>query len=413
MATVNNNYLKLEDGYLFSVINKKQKAFMAKNPSAKLIKLGEGDVSKPLVPPIIEAMKKAVEELGNEETFKGYPPERGYPFLIDAIIKNDYFGLNINEDEVFISDGGKADTGNISEIFGLSDVVAVCDPVYPVYVDSNVIMGRSGELKNGRYEKIVYMNANADNGFIPLPNDGFKADLIYLCYPNNPTGTVITKEKLKKWVDYANNNNAVILYDGAYEGYIREENIPHSIYEIEGAKTCAIEFRSFSKNAGFTGVRCSFTIVPKELKLKGVSVNGLWARRQSTKLNGVSYITQRGAEAAYTKESKELITKQIDYYLNNANIMMKELNNGGFEVYGGKNSPYVWMKIPNNMTSWEYFDYLLENKQVVCTPGVGFGIGGEGFVRLSAFSSLEDTKEGIKRIIKESFWLSFYFEINE
>lgn len=402
MAEINKNYLDLKEGYLFSNINKRVNAYLAKNPNAPIIRLGIGDVTLPLAKAVVDAMEKAVKEMGVKETFRGYPPERGYDFLIEAIKNNDYKGLDIKSDEIFVSDGAKSDTGNIAEIFGNDNIVAVCDPVYPVYVDSNVMQGRSGKmLENGSYENFVYLPCLPQNNFTPKPTKELKADLIYLCYPNNPTGAVATKDDLKEWVDYANENNSVILFDSAYEAFIREDNIPHSIYEIEGAKSCAIEFRSFSKTAGFTGVRCGFAVVPKELKVGNVEVNKLWARRQSTKFNGVSYITQRGAEAVYSKEGKEQVKKVIDYYLNNASVIFNGLKKAGYEVYGAKNSPYVWVKTPNNMKSWEFFDYLLKKKNIVGTPGEGFGKMGEGYLRLTAFNTLEKSIEALERILKD------------
>lgn len=401
MLKINENYNNLQGSYLFSEIGKRVNAYQKENPTADIIRLGIGDVSLSLPQVSIDAMKKACDELSDIKTFRGYPPERGYDFLIEKIRDNDFKGLNISSDEIFISDGAKSDTGNISDIFSIDSKVAVCDPVYPVYVDSNVMAGRSGNVNaDGRYENLIYLPCTPENNFCPLPENGFSADLIYLCYPNNPTGATITKDQLKIWVDYAIEHKAVILYDSAYEAFIREENVPHSIYEIEGAKKCAIEFRSFSKTAGFTGVRCAYAVVPKELVIDGVSLNFLWGRRQSTKFNGVSYVTQRGAEALYTEQGKAEIKERIDYYLKNAATIYNGLKEAGLTVYGAKSSPYVWLKTPDGFSSWEYFDYLLKEKHIVGTPGVGFGAKGEGFLRLTAFNTYENTLKAIERIIK-------------
>ena len=408
MSLINENFLKLQDSYLFSTIAKKVAKFSEENPEKKIIKLGIGDVTRPIVPACIEAMQKAVNEIGTQEGFKGYGPEQGYEFLRRAIVENDYKnrGINIEEDEIFVSDGAKCDCGNIVDIFDVNNKVAITDPVYPVYLDTNVMSGRSGEYneKTQTYEKIVYLPVTANNNFKPeLPKE--KVDLIYLCFPNNPTGTVLTKEDLKKWIDYAKENKSIILYDSAYEAFITEEDIPHSIYEIEGAKDVAIEFKSYSKTAGFTGVRCAYVVIPKQLKAntkKGeeVSLNKLWNRRTCTKFNGVSYIVQRAAEATYSEEGKKQIRANINYYLENAKIIKNGLEEAEFTTYGGVNSPYVWLKVPENMTSWEFFDELLEKVNIVGTPGSGFGPHGEGYFRLTAFGTKENSIEAIERIKK-------------
>ena len=406
MITINENYLKLQDSYLFSTIAKKVEEFTKNNPDKKVIKLGIGDVTMPIAPAVIEAVHKAADEMMKKETFKGYGPEQGYDFLREKIVEHDYKkrGIQIEKDEIFVSDGAKCDTGNVGEIFGKDNKVAITDPVYPVYLDTNVMAGRTGEYneKTDTYDGVVYMPATAQNNFVPeLPNT--KVDMIYLCLPNNPTGTVLTKQELTKWVKYAKENKAIILFDSAYEAFIQEDNVPHSIYEIEGAKEVAIEFRSFSKTAGFTGVRCAYTVVPKELRGytkngEEVSLNKLWNRRQCTKFNGVPYITQRAAEAVYSEEGQKQIKENINYYMENAKIILEGLKEAGYEVFGGKNAPYIWLKVPNGYTSWEFFDYLLEKANVVGTPGVGFGPSGEGYFRLTAFGSRENTKEAIKRI---------------
>ncbi len=404
MATINENFLKLQAGYLFPEVSRRVRSFQAQNPDAKIISLGIGDVTQPLPPAIIEAMKKAVDDMGTAATFRGYGPEQGYDFLIDAIIENDYKsrGVDVEPDEVFISDGAKCDTGNIQEIFGLDNVVAITDPSYPVYVDSNVMAGRTGKgNKNGQYDKIVYMPCTAENNFIPeLPKT--PVDIIYLCFPNNPTGAVATKEILTKWVDFARSNKAVILFDAAYEAFITEPDIPHSIYEIEGAKEVAIEFRSFSKTAGFTGVRCAFTVVPKQLKGatsdgRVVEVNPLWNRRHSTKFNGASYISQAGAAAIYTTEGKKQTRQIIDIYRGNAKLICESLTKLGYKVYGGVNAPYIWIKTPDGLSSWDFFDRLLRKANVVGTPGAGFGPAGQGYFRLTAFARPEDVKEAMQR----------------
>lgn len=401
MAKINDNYLKLPGSYLFSEIDRRVTEFTSNNPDKKIIKLGIGDVTKPLTPSILKALHSAVDEMGIAETFKGYGPYRGYEFLRQKIVEHDYIkrGIQLDIDEIFISDGAKSDTGSIGDIFSIDNKVAVCDPVYPVYVDTNAISGRAGKYNNktGMWDNIVYMPCTKENNFVPeLPNQ--KVDLIYICSPNNPTGTAISYQNLKKFVDYALQNEAVILFDAAYEAYITEENIPHSIYEIDGAKNCAIEFRSFSKNAGFTGTRCAFTVIPKDLKLNGVDLNSLWFRRQGTKFNGVSYIIQKAAEAVYSEEGQQETKALVDYYMNNAQIIRKGLKEAGFEVYGGINAPYIWLKTPDNMTSWEFFDYLLDKANVVGTPGSGFGPSGEGYFRLTAFGTIENTISAIDKI---------------
>lgn len=401
MIKINENYLNLQDSYLFSTIAKKVAEFQEKNPDKKVIKLGIGDVTLPIVPKVVEAIHKAADEMGTKESFRGYGPEQGYDFLREKIVEFDYKkrGIDIEKDEIFVSDGAKCDTANIQELFDKDNIIAITDPVYPVYLDTNVMAGRSGKFneKTGKFEKVVYMPVKAENNFVPeLPKE--KVDIIYLCLPNNPTGTVLNKEELKKWVDYAIENETIILFDSAYEAFISEENVPHNIYEIEGAKKVAIEFRSFSKTAGFTGVRCAYTVVPKELKIGDISLNKLWNRRQCTKFNGVPYITQRAAEAVYTEEGQKQIKENIAYYMNNAKIIREGLKEAGYTVYGGINTPYIWLKVPNGMTSWEFFDKLLEEKNIVGTPGSGFGPSGEGYFRLTAFGSLENTIEAIERI---------------
>lgn len=407
MAHVNENFLKLPGSYLFSDIAKKVKAYQESHPDKRLIRLGIGDVTRPLPQASIEAMHRAVDEMANKSTFHGYGPEQGYDFLIDTIIKNDFEprGIELSSSEVFISDGAKSDTGNIGDILGLDNKVAVTDPVYPVYVDSNVMGGRAGQLNGKQWSDITYMPCTAENNFIPsIPSN--RIDVIYLCYPNNPTGTTLTKTELKKWVDYALSHDALILFDAAYESYIREDDIPHSIFEIEGAKRCAIEFRSFSKTAGFTGVRCGYTVIPKEVTAttatgERVALNALWNRRQCTKFNGTSYITQRGAEAIYSKEGKQQVRETIDYYMENARIMREGLTAAGIQVFGGKNAPYLWVKTPEGFTSWQFFDHLLNEANIVSTPGVGFGPSGEGYLRLTAFGQREDCIEAIQRISQD------------
>lgn len=396
---INENFLKIESSYLFSNIAKKVKAYSAANPEKEIIRLGIGDVTRPLAPACIEAMHKAVDEMANAETFQGYPPEYGQDFLLDAILENDYKarGIDLDKTEIFVSDGAKSDCGNIGDIFSLDNRVAVCDPVYPVYVDTNVMMGRAGDKTENGWSNIVYMPCTAENHFLPaLPKE--HVDIIYLCFPNNPTGMTATRAELQKWVDYANREGAVILFDSAYEAFITEENVPHSIYELDGAKQCAIEFRSFSKTAGFTGVRCGYTVVPHSLKFNGAELNAMWARRQATKFNGVSYITQCAAAACYTPEGKQQIRDIIAYYQKNAKTIYDGLKACGFTVYGAVNSPYVWLKTPDNMKSWDFFDLLLEKIQVVGTPGEGFGPSGEGYFRLTAFGSAENTEKAVARI---------------
>lgn len=403
----NDNYLKLKGRYLFREVAKKVEEFKNNNPKAKVISLGIGDVKLPLPKTVINAMHKAVDDMADADTFKGYGPEQGYDFLREAIIKNDYYSHDvfIEKDEIFISDGSKCDTANILDIFSIDNVVALTDPVYPVYVDTNVMIGRTGEIDaDGRYKGIVYLPCTEENSFSPeIPSS--RVDIIYLCYPNNPTGTTLTVKQLKQWVDYAIENHSVILFDAAYEAYIREPRIPHSIYEIPGARECAIEFRSFSKTAGFTGVRCAYTVVPKDLYAtlsdwKRVQLNSLWNRRQTTKFNGVSYITQRAAEATYSEKGKGEVKALIEYYLNNADLIHDTLSDIGLTVYGGISAPYLWVKTPKKMSSWEYFDKILEEINVVVTPGSGFGPSGEGFVRFSAFNTYENVKEAMQRFKK-------------
>lgn len=406
MFKINENFMNLQDSYLFSTIAKKVANFQKDNPDKKIIKLGIGDVTLPLIPEVISAMHKAVDEMATKETFRGYGPEQGYEFLREKIAENDYQrrGIDIGEDEIFVSDGAKCDCGNIGDILGLDNVVAITDPVYPVYLDTNVMAGRAGKFdeSTGEFENIVYIPCKSENDFIPsFPST--TPDMIYLCYPNNPTGTTLPKEELKAWVDYAKKNKSIILFDSAYEAYITESNIPHSIYEVDGAKEVAIEFRSFSKTAGFTGTRCAYTVVPKELKGytkdgKEVSVHPLWTRRHGTKFNGVSYPVQRGAEAIYSEEAQKHIKENIDYYMTNAKIIKEGLEEVGYTVYGGVNAPYIWVKLPDGTKSWDFFDKLLNEANVVGTPGVGFGPSGEGYFRLTAFASRENTIEAMERI---------------
>lgn len=398
MVQLNKNYQNLQENYLFSTISKKVAEYQKMNPEKSIIKIGIGDVTLPIPTIITDAMKNAAEEMSHLETFRGYGPEQGYEFLREEIVEEDYKkrGINLEIDEIFISDGAKSDTANFQELFSENNIIAITDPVYPVYLDTNVMSGRTGKFTNGKYEKVVYMPVTKENNFEPeLPKE--KVDIIYLCFPNNPTGTVLNKQQLKKWVDYAIENESIILFDSAYEAFIEEENIPHSIYEIEDAKKVAVEFRSFSKTAGFTGIRCAYTVVPKEIKYE---LNKMWKRRQCTKFNGTSYIIQRGAEAVYSENGKSEIMKNIQYYKENAKIILEELKKVGILVYGGINSPYIWMKCPNNMKSWEFFDVLLKEANVVGTPGVGFGPSGEGYFRLSAFNTKENTEEAMKRIQK-------------
>lgn len=401
MYKINTNYQKLPGSYLFSNIAKKVAAFQEANPDKEIIRLGIGDVTRPLTNSVIDALHKAVDEMGDADTFRGYAPDLGYDFLRDAICKWDYVrrGCDIATDEIFVSDGAKSDSGNIQELFATDNKIAVCDPVYPVYVDSNVMGGRCGNYDSTleKWSDIIYMPTTAENGFVPeFPKE--TPDIIYLCFPNNPTGTTITKVQLQEWVDYANKNGCLIIYDAAYEAYISEEDVAHSIYECEGAKTCAIEIRSFSKNAGFTGVRLGFTVVPKELKCDGVSLHDMWARRHGTKFNGAPYIIQRAGEAVYSEAGQKEVQELVGYYMNNAKTIREGLKDAGFEVYGGVNAPYIWMKTPDQMTSWEFFDYLLENACVVGTPGSGFGPSGEHYFRLTAFGTLENSKKALERI---------------
>ena len=403
MAKINKNYQKLPGSYLFSEIARRTAAYAEAHPEARLIKMGIGDVTRPLVPAVVEAMHAAVDDLAHAETFHGYGPEQGYDFLREAIQKHDFAdrGVDIAVDEIFVSDGAKSDCGNIGDILDVDNKVAVCDPGYPVYVDTNAMAGRAGdydEQKQG-WTNICYMPTTAENGFCPaLPSE--KVDVIYLCSPNNPTGTVLNKEQLKMWVDYANDNDAIIMFDAAYEHFIVEDDVPHSIYEIEGAKTCAIEFRSFSKTAGFTGARCGYTVVPKALVREGQSLNAMWNRRQTTKFNGASYVIQRGAAAVYTEKGARQINETIAYYQNNARVIKEGLEAAGFTVYGAVNSPYIWCKTPDGMGSWEFFDKLLAEANIITTPGAGFGPSGEGYVRLTAFGDAADAVEAMDRIKK-------------
>ena len=401
MYKINENYQKLPGSYLFSTIAKKVNAFTAANPDKSIIRLGIGDVTQPIAPAVIDAMHKAVDEMANAETFRGYAPDLGYEFLRNAIVENDYksLGCDISADEIFVSDGAKSDSANIQEIFDLDNKIAVCDPVYPVYIDSNVMAGRTGvyDAEKETWSNVIYMPCTKENGFVPeFPKE--TPDIIYLCLPNNPTGTTITKAQLQEWVDYANKVGAVILYDAAYKAYISESDVAHSIYECEGARTCAIELNSFSKNAGFSGVRLGYTVVPKDLKCGDVSLNAMWARRHGTKFNGAPYIIQRAGEATYSPEGKAQLNEQIAYYMKNATAIKNGLKDAGYTVFGGVNSPYIWLKTPGNMTSWEFFDYLLENANVVGTPGSGFGPSGEGYFRLTAFGTYENSVAAIERI---------------
>lgn len=406
MALVNEHFLKLPNNYLFADIAKKVNAFRVMHPKAKVISLGIGDVTQPLCAAVTEAMHRAVDELARGETFRGYGPEQGYDFLREAIVKNDFLprGIHLDVSEIFVNDGAKSDTGNIQELIRWDSSFGVTDPIYPVYIDSNAMSGRAGTRADGRWSNVVYMPCTGENGFVPEPPKRH-VDVIYLCYPNNPTGTVITKQELRKWVNYALRNDTLIFYDAAYEAYITDPEIPHSIYEIKGARKCAIEFHSYSKTAGFTGVRCGYTVVPKELTastLNGerIQLNPLWNRRQCTKFNGTSYISQRAAEAIYTAEGKEQVRATIAYYMQNAHRMSAALRELGFEVYGGENAPYIWMRTPEGTGSWQFFEELLYGAHVVCTPGVGFGPSGEGYVRFTAFGSQESTAEALDRIAR-------------
>ena len=402
MVKINSDYTLLRSSYLFSTIAKKVKEYEQANPDANIIRLGIGDVTRPLSPTIIDSLHKAVDEMAAAETFRGYAPDLGYEFLRSAIARNDYElrGCDIAADEIFVSDGAKSDSGNIQEIFSKDCKVAVCDPVYPVYVDTNVMAGRAGtyDETSGKWSNIIYMPCTKETGFLPeIPTE--TPDLIYLCFPNNPSGSTMTKTRLQEWVDYAVRNKAIIIYAAAYESYISEDDVPHSIYECEGARECAIELRSFSKNAGFTGVRLGFTVIPKTLMVDGVTLHSLWARRHGTKYNGAPYIVQRAGEAVYSEEGKKEIRGLVDYYMNNAAYILNGLKKAGYEVSGGVNAPYIWLKTPKGMTSWEYFDYLLNNASVVGTPGSGFGPSGEGYFRLTAFGDADKTKEAVDRIV--------------
>ncbi len=401
MAHINANYSKLPGSYLFSDIAKRSNAYLEAHPKAKLIKMGIGDVTLPLAPAVTQAMHNAVDDLSHAETFHGYGPEQGYDFLREAIVANDFAarGIEIELDEVFVSDGAKSDCGNIGDILSLENRIAVCDPVYPVYVDTNAMAGRAGYYDEAAqaWTDIIYMPTTAENAFCPALPEA-EADVIYLCSPNNPTGTVLTKDQLKVWVDYANEHNSIIMFDAAYERFITEDAIPHSIYEIEGAKTCAIEFRSFSKTAGFTGARCGYTVVPKDLVRDGVSLNSLWNRRQTTKFNGASYVIQKGAAAIFTPEGAAQVDENIAYYLQNAKVIKESLESCGFEVFGGVNSPYIWCKTPDNMGSWEFFTKLLEEANIITTPGAGFGPAGEGYIRFTAFGNADATLEAMERV---------------
>ena len=401
MFKINENYLKLPGSYLFSTIAKKVSAYSAANPDKEIIRLGIGDVTLPLAPVVIDSLHNAVDEMGKAETFHGYAPDLGYEFLRNAIVEHDYKkrGAGISADEIFVSDGAKSDSGNIGDIFSVDNKIAVCDPVYPVYVDTNAMAGRTGDYipEQQKWSNVIYMPCTAETNFAPeLPKE--TPDIIYLCFPNNPTGSTITKDELQRWVDYANKVGAVIIYDAAYEAYISEENVPHTIYECEGARTCAIELRSFSMNAGFTGTRLGFTVIPKDLKCGDVMLHSLWARRHGTKFNGAPYIIQRAGEAVYTEEGQKQTGEQIAYYMNNAKTILEGLKSAGYTVSGGVNAPYIWLKTPDKMTSWEFFDYLLEKANVVGTPGSGFGPSGEGYFRLTAFGSYENTVKALERI---------------
>ena len=401
MFKLNDNYLKLPGSYLFSTVGKKVKAYSEAHPDKKIIRLGIGDVTQPLAPAIIKALHGAVDEMADAKTFRGYAPDLGYEFLRNVIAENDYKarGCEIAADEIFVSDGAKSDSANIQEILSLDNKIAVCDPVYPVYVDSNVMAGRTGtyDAAAQTWSDVIYMPCNAENNFVPeLPKE--TPDVIYLCYPNNPTGTTLTKAQLQVWVDYANKVGALIIYDAAYEAYISENDVPHTIYECEGARNCAIELRSFSKNAGFTGVRLGFTVIPKDIKCGDVMLHSLWARRHGTKYNGAPYIVQRAGEAVYSAEGKAELKEQVAYYMKNAKTIKDGLAAAGYTVFGGVNAPYIWLKTPDNMSSWDFFDYLLENVNIVGTPGSGFGPSGEGYFRLTAFGSYENTVEALERI---------------
>ena len=407
MALVNEHYLKLPGNYLFADVAKRVNAFKVSHPKTRVVSLGIGDVTQPLCPAVIEAMHKAVDEMGVKSSFRGYGPERGYDFLREAILKNDFAprGIQLEANEIFINDGAKSDTSNIQEILRWDNNIGVTDPVYPVYVDSNAMIGRAGLFEQGSWSDVTYFPCTAENNFIPALPDR-RVDMIYLCYPNNPTGTVLTKEELRKWVDYALENDSIIFYDAAYEAYIQDDTIPHSIYEIKGARKCAIEFHSYSKTAGFTGVRCGYTVIPKELtaatldSTQRIDLNPIWDRRQSTKFNGTSYISQRAAEAIYTPEGKQQVKQTIAYYMENARIMRQTLLKLGYSVYGGENAPYLWVKTPEGTDSWRFFEQLLYGCGVVCTPGVGFGPSGEGYFRLTSFGDRADVEEAMHRMEK-------------
>ena len=409
MATLNNNFLKLQKNYLFVEIAQRVAKYKEEHPDAPVIRLGIGDVTRPLAPAVIEALHKAVDEQASSETFRGYGPEQGYEFLRQAIKDNVFQprGVEIGIDEIFINDGAKSDTGNFGDILGTDNSVLITDPVYPVYIDSNVMAGRAGDINEGTWSCITYAPCTAENGFVPaLPEK--PVDIIYLCYPNNPTGTVLRREDLKRWVDYANETGALILYDAAYEAYIRHDDIPRSIYEIEGAKQCAVEFHSYSKTAGFTGLRCGFTVVPKEVTARAadgsrVALNPLWNRRQCTKFNGTPYIVQRAAEAIYSPEGKRQVQETIDYYMENARIMREALTAAGLQVFGGEDAPYIWFRVPEGTTSWSFWETLLTKYNIVSTPGVGFGPSGEGYIRLTAFGSREECTEAMRRIAANPF----------
>lgn len=407
MFKVNDNFTKLPSSYLFSDVARRVRVYTETHPEAEVIRMGIGDVTRPLCPAVVDALHRAVDDEAHGETFHGYGPEQGYDFLVSKIVDYDYrrHGIDVAADEVFVSDGAKSDTGNIGDILSTANRIAVTDPVYPVYIDTNVMAGRAGQLGiDGRWSAIEYLPCTAENGFVPTLPAG-NPDVIYLCYPNNPTGTTLTRNQLKVWVDYCRKHGALLLFDAAYEAFIREDDVPHSIYEIEGAREVAIEFRSFSKTAGFTGIRLGYTVVPKELKGRGdqgneVALNPLWRRRQTTKFNGASYLTQRGAEALYSEEGQRQIKETIDYYLNNAAVMRKSLCEAGYECVGGINSPYVWIKVPDGLTSWQFFDLLLNRYHIVGTPGSGFGPSGEGYLRLTAFNTLENTVKAMSRLTR-------------
>ncbi|MBQ6188327.1 MAG: LL-diaminopimelate aminotransferase [Prevotella sp.] len=407
MALVNDHFLKLPENYLFSDIAKRVNVFKAQNPKADVISLGIGDVTRPLPGCVVDAIHRAADDMAKVNTFRGYGPEQGYDFLRKAILRNDFLarGIHLSADEIFVSDGAKSDTGNFQELFRWDNSIAVIDPIYPVYIDSNAMIGRAGTVgADGRWTNVIYLPCNAENNFVPdLPKQ--RVDVIYLCYPNNPTGTTLSRDELRRWVDYALKNDTLILFDAAYEAYIRHDDIPHSIYEIKGARKCAVEFHSYSKTAGFTGIRCGYTVVPHDVSVstltgERIPLNKLWKRRQCTKFNGASYLSQRAAEAVYTPEGREQVMQTIDYYMQNANRIKARLSDIGLKVYGGNDAPYLWVQTPDGMTSWRFFEQMLYGAHVVCTPGVGFGPSGEGFVRLTAFASHEQTDEALDRIAR-------------